>query len=69
MSSKLRAIIREILEDEIRSEPERVIPQNEWTLLAAGDPRRELVKQNLFDLVQQTYEPIGGHFKMTNTDS
>ncbi len=69
MSSKLRAIIREILEDEILSEPERVIPQNEWTLLAAGDPRRELVKQNLFDLVQQTYEPIGGHFKITNPDS
>jgi len=69
MSDKLRALIREILEDELRVEPKRVIPQNEWTLLQSGDPRREQVKQNLFDLVQQTYEPIGGHFKITSPDS
>ena len=68
-NNKLRSLIREILKEETRSSTERVIPQNEWTLLASGDPRRELVKQDLFDLVQQTYEPIGGHFKITNPDS
>ena len=61
---QLRRIIRESL-----IEAGGVVPENQWTLLAAGDPRRELVKQNLFDLVQQTYEPIGGHFKISSPDS
>ena len=60
----LREYIRELL-----IEKGGVVPENQWTLLAAGDPRRELVKQNLFDLVQQTYEPIGGHFKISSPDS
>ena len=69
MSNELRNLIREILEEEIPQSPERSIPQSEWTLLASGDPRREQVKLDLFDLVQQTYEPIGGHFKITSPNS
>lgn len=60
----LRLAIRQII-----SEEGGPIPHNQWTVLATGDPRRELVKQNLFDLVQQTYEPIGGHFKISSPDS
>jgi len=60
----LRLAIRQII-----SEEGGPVPHNQWTMLAAGDPRRELVKQNLFDLVQQTYEPIGGHFKISSPDS
>jgi len=70
MKSKLRTLIREMLEDELSpAAPQQTIPQNEWTLLQSGDPRREQVKQSLFDLVQQTYAPIGGHFKITSPDS
>ena len=60
----LRLAVRQII-----SEKGGPVPYNQWTMLAAGDPRRELVKQNLFDLVQQTYEPIGGHFKISSPDS
>jgi len=53
--------------------PERemdpVIPKGEWVLLAAGDPRREEVKNRLHDLVVDTYAGIGGHVKITNPDS
>ena len=61
---ELKAYIRELI-----YEIGAPVPHNQWTMLAAGDPRRELVKQNLFDLVQQTYEPIGGHFKISSPDS
>ena len=60
----LRAYIRELI-----YEMGAPVPHGRWTMLSAGDPRRELVKQNLFDLVQQTYEPIGGHFKISSPDS
>ena len=60
----LREYIREILNEQVSG-----IPKGEWTLLASGDPRRELVKDQLFDLVQQTYAPIGGHFKISSPDS
>jgi hypothetical protein len=66
---QLRKIIRESISRGLFLETGGVIPENEWTLLASGDPRRELVKQNLFDLVQQTYEPIGGHFKISSPSS
>mgnify|MGYP001443137303 CR=1 FL=1 len=62
--STIRKLIRQILKEEQQAQP--VIPKNKWVLLASGDPRRELVKNQLFDLVQQTYAPIGGHFKIKN---
>lgn len=63
--SVLRKYVRKLLKEETES----VVPKNQWEMLASGDPRREAVKTQLFDLVQQTYEPIGGHFKITSPDS
>ena len=54
----LRQFIREVLENP------SLLPKGEWFLLSPGDPRRENIKGQLFDLVQQTYAPIGGHFKV-----
>ena len=60
----IREYVRELLREE-----SSIIPQDSWTLLQTGDPRREQVKQSLFSLVQQTYKPIGGHFKIKGPDS
>ena len=38
-------------------------------LLQSGDPVRDMIKNDLYDMVQQTYASIGGHFKITSTDS
>ncbi len=68
----LRKYIREILREELEKDlgdAQAAISKNTWTLLQTGDPRREAAKQNLFDLVQQTYKPIGGHFKISSPDS
>jgi len=62
--SLLREYIRELLKEEMG-----VLPKNEWVLLAPGDSRREEIKNQLFDLVQTTYEYAGGHFKITSPDS
>ena len=69
--SVLRKYIQKILKEEAEEteEVKSIVPKNQWELLSAGDPRREAVKTQLFDLVQQTYEPIGGHFKITSADS
>lgn len=58
--SYIRKIIREYSNT---SEPE-ILNKGEWTLLQTGDPRREIVKNDLYDMVCQTYAPIGGHFKI-----
>ena len=63
--SHLRKYIRSILKEQ----EELTLPKNQWELLASGDPRREAAKEQLFDLVQQTYEPIGGHFKISSPGS
>ena len=62
VEKKLRKYVRLILE-------QQEIPKNTWTLLQPDDPRRAAVTQELFDLIQQTYEPIGGHFKITSPES
>lgn len=77
--SRLRAIIREELESlpgYVQSSeelPEREntveLPKGEWFLLSPGDDRREAVKQSLYDLVQDTYAPIGGHVKISEPNS
>ena len=46
-----------------------VLPKGQWVLLQSGDPIRDQVKQSLYDMVQQTYAGIGGHFKITDPDS
>ena len=56
--SLLRQFIREVLEQP------SLLPKGEWFLLTPDDPRREVVKSQLYDMVCQTYAPIGGHFKV-----
>lgn len=61
----LRDYVRAVLQED----SEASVPKNTWELLQTGDARREEVKNQLFDLVQQTYEPIGGHFKIGSAGS
>ena len=69
--SLLREYVKEVLLEEQGNQPESksIFPKGEWVLLQTGDNRREKVKNQLFDLVQQTYVDIGGHFKITNPNS
>lgn len=55
----LKLLLEYLLEDGDIS-----LPKGEWILLKAGDPRRERLKSNLYDLVQSTYSSIGGHYKI-----
>ena len=59
----LREVVKSILGEET------TIPKNKWVLLSTGDEKRETVKQELFDLIQQTYAGIGGHFKIPDANS
>ncbi len=69
----LRQFIRQVLVEQASTgtevSPEGVLPKGVWVMLQTGDERRELVKQELYDIVQATYEPIGGHVKITSPDS
>jgi hypothetical protein len=58
--SLLREYIREIL---IEHE-EEALPKGDWVLLQPGDPRRDRVKDEVFDIVQSSYADLGGHFKI-----
>ena len=61
----VRELVRHIISEQAESLPEeQVLPQDEWVLLQPGDPRREMVKDDLYDMVQTTYADIGGHFKI-----
>lgn len=72
--SRMRQLIREELEslpgyspadDDLPPRPDATtFEKDKWELLTPEDPRRELVQQQLFDLVTQTYAPIGGHVKI-----
>ena len=64
--SLLREYIRQILieQEVLPDETEQVLPQDEWVLLKPGDPRREKIQDDLYDMVQTTYADIGGHFKI-----
>lgn len=77
--SRMRQLIREELDslpgysqaaDDIPQphDPDS-LKKGEWQLLAPGDPRRENIKQDLYDLVTQTYAPIGGHVKISEPQS
>jgi len=69
---KLQKIIRESMQAVAQQEQpavQPVLPKGQWVLLQSGDPTREQVKQSLYDMVQQTYAGIGGHFKITEPNS
>ena len=59
--SLLREYIRELLVEE-----DDIFPDGQWVLLKPGDPRRDIVKNNLYDLVCRTYASVEGgkHFKI-----
>tara|TARA_B000000557_G_scaffold232991_1_gene207234 strand:+ start:109 stop:762 length:654 start_codon:yes stop_codon:yes gene_type:complete len=59
----IRKIIYEYSEMDSESQSS-LFNKGEWLLLQSGDPRRELVKNSLYNMVCQTYAPIGGHFKI-----
>jgi hypothetical protein len=59
----LRCIIREQLETEME------LPKNEWVLLQTGDPRRDAIQQQLFDMVMDAYADKGGHPKISSPGS
>jgi hypothetical protein len=78
----IRKIIREQLErqetedakywpdpEEKKKQLDLELPKGEWVLLQTGDPRREIVKQQLYDMVVTTYEDIDGHSKVSSPES
>lgn len=75
----MRQLIREELDslpgyaqatDDIPPPPNAdMFKKGEWELLSPGDSRREGIKQDLYDLVTQTYAPIGGHVKISEPES
>tara|TARA_Y100001963_G_C6758216_1_gene438022 strand:+ start:27 stop:710 length:684 start_codon:yes stop_codon:yes gene_type:complete len=77
LESRLRKIIREELQSAVAQlapeiddetsdleEPHYELPKGEWVLLEPGDPIRDMVQKDLYDLVNQTYGDIGGHVKV-----
>jgi hypothetical protein len=71
----LRKIIREeiardVPQSEVPTEETSLdLPKGEWVLLQPGDPRREIVKQQLYDMVVTTYANIDGHSKISDPGS
>jgi len=67
----IRQIVRAILLEQMEVEPaaESEFTKNEWFLLQPGDPRREEVKSELYDMVCTTYESVGGHPKICDLNS
>jgi hypothetical protein len=63
INESVRMFVRRVLKENYQ------LPKGQWLLLQPGDPLRDAVKLDLFDLVQTTYEPIGGHFKISSPDS
>lgn len=63
----VRAVLLEQMELEPTAEPE--FTKNEWILLKPGDPRREEIKKDLYNMVQGVYSGVGGHPKITDADS
>ena len=54
----LRKYVRNVLKENLAA------PKGEWLLLNSGDPRRSVIQKQVYDMVQQTYAGIGGHFKV-----
>lgn len=67
MNDMLRKYVRQVLLEQMEvEEPAPSLPKGEWISVEPGDPLRDQIQQQLFDILQQTYEPIGGHFKVTS---
>lgn len=67
--NEFRKHVKKILKELSVQDANSVLPKDTWMLLQPGDPRRELIKSSLYDMVNATYAPIGGHFKITNPNS
>ena len=69
--SILRQFIREVISEQLSSSPAEEsaaafsLPQGEWVSVETGDPMRDVIASELFDMLQATYAPIGGHFKVS----
>ena len=69
--SVLRQFIREVISEQVSvSQAEEAaeafsLPQGEWVSVETGDPMRDVIADELFDMLQSTYAPIGGHFKVS----
>jgi len=62
----LRRVIRKLI-SEVQNLPTTqftTLPKDEFILVKPGDPLRTTISQELFDIVTQTYAPIGGHYKI-----
>ncbi len=69
--SVLRQFIREIMLEQATPGPAATSaqafapPKGQWVSVETGDPMRDVIVDELFDILQSTYEPIGGHFKVS----
>lgn len=63
----IRQLVRELIKEELEVDG-AMLPKGEWVLLDRGDERRDKIKTDLYDLVQKTYAPIGGHLKIKSSD-
>ena len=65
MSDVLRKYVRQVLLEQMEvEEPVPSLPKGEWVSVEPGDPLRDSIQEELYNILQQTYEPIGGHFKV-----
>ena len=67
--SVLRQFIREVIAEQAALPAEGAadafsLPKGEWVSVETGDPMRDVIADELFSLLQATYAPIGGHFKV-----
>ena len=71
MEKILRRYVRAILREQAELPPEEApaLPKGEWVNVEPGDPLRDTIQQDLYDLVQATYADIGGHFKIQSPES
>ena len=75
MEKILRSYIRAVLREQAELPPEDqpaegpTLPKGEWVSVEPGDPLRDVIQQELFDMVQSTYADIGGHFKIPSAKS
>ena len=65
----LRQFIRQVISEQVQPPAEDSassfsLPKGEWVSVEAGDPMRDVIADELYSLLQATYAPIGGHFKV-----
>ena len=63
--STIRQFVRAVLLEQMQqAEEQPTLPKGEWVSVEPGDPLRAQISQDLHDILQSTYAPIGGHFKV-----